>query len=109
MKFKVTWTEIAEDDLASIVEYIAEDNVNSAIKIFEDIKNITTKLDLFPQRGRVVPELQTSNIFIYRELIYKHWRIAYKIEDVFVKIIAVFDAHRNLEDLLLDRILRKDI
>lgn len=105
MKFRVKWTGAAETDLEAIIDFIADDNLPAAFKLLEHIKNLTHNLYSFPERGRIVPELKEYNISIYRELIYEHWRIVYKIEDGDVKVIAVFDARRNIEDLLLDRIL----
>jgi plasmid stabilization system protein ParE len=37
-KYQVLWSNIAENDLKSIIEYIADDNPSNAIKIFKNIK-----------------------------------------------------------------------
>jgi hypothetical protein len=42
----------------------------------------------------------------WRELIVKPYRLIYRIEGEVVNVLAVFDGHRDLEDLLLERLLR---
>ena len=56
---------------------------------------------MFPDRYRVVPELEKYGYLIYREIIVEYWRIIYKIENNYVYIMLVIDGRRNLEDLLL--------
>ncbi|MDH5718606.1 MAG: type II toxin-antitoxin system RelE/ParE family toxin [Spirochaetia bacterium] len=104
-KFNVLWSEVAERDLISIIEYILKDNKTSAIKIYESIKKASLDLDSFTQRGRIVPELEYFFINNYREIIIKFWRIIYRIEGNNVYILAVLDSRRNIEDLLLKRLL----
>lgn len=107
MHFKVVWSEIARNDLREIIRYISNDNRDIAFEVLENIRNKASKLSSFPERCRIVPELKKYKILTYREVIYKVWRIIYKIEQKSVYIGAVFDARRNLEDILLDRILMK--
>jgi len=44
-------------------------------------------------------------ITAYRELIFQNWRIVYNIAANQVRVLACFDARRNLEDVLLQRLL----
>jgi toxin ParE1/3/4 len=103
----VYWTNTAQEDLTAIIDYIASDSMDRALSIYQKIKNAADKLNNFPERGRIVPELKHHNIEIYRELIIEPWRIIYKIEMDAVFVLAVFDVRRNLEDILLERILKK--
>ena len=82
------------------------DNLSLAKKIANKIKQKAQKLESFPSRGRWVPELQIAGIFVYRELIEKLWRIVYKIEQDTVYVNAVLDSRRDLEAILLQRLLR---
>jgi toxin ParE1/3/4 len=102
----VYWTNTAQEDLTAIIDYIACDSIDRALRIYQKIKNAAGKLNNFPERGRIVPELKHHNIETYRELIVEPWRIVYKIEIDTVYVLAVFDARRNLEDILLERILK---
>jgi len=56
--YNVWWSETAENDLVSILEYVAGENPLQARKIFGEIKKRAESLNVFPDRGRMVPELQ---------------------------------------------------
>jgi plasmid stabilization system protein ParE len=105
--YKVVWASVAEDDLKNIILYIAEDSLANARIIFEKIKEKATSLKLFPERGRIVPELQDQGIFLYRELIVAPWRIIYRISDKKIYILSVLDSRQNAEDILLKRLIKQ--
>ena len=48
-KYKVIWADIAENDLKNIIEYIADENLLNAQKIFKKIKKKASSLYLFPK------------------------------------------------------------
>ncbi len=106
--FEVIWTKNAEFDLESIIEYIKTDSIEIAKDIFFEIKNQCNDLSAFPMSRRVVPELQQIGVLKYRELIYKRWRIIYKIASDKIFIVAVVDASRNMEDILFQRLFKDD-
>ena len=106
--FKVIWTKNAEFDLESIIEYIKTDSIKIAKDIFFEIKNRCDDLSIFPTSRRVVPELQQIGVLKYKELIYKRWRIIYKIENDKIFIVVVVDSSRNVEDILFQRLLKDD-
>ncbi len=103
--YKVLWGDVAENDLIGIIEYIADENPAGAKKILKKIKQKTSALFYMPKKGRVVPELLQQGIATYRELIVAPWRIIYKIENKKVLVFSVFDARRNIEDILLLRLI----
>jgi len=107
-KFKVIWTKNAELDLELIIEFIKITSINIAKKIFFEIKQEADKLHTLPQRKRVVPEFQQIGITKYREIIYKRWRIVYKIENEKVYVLIAIDTNRNLEDILFQRLIKND-
>lgn len=104
--FTVHWSGIAEVDLKNIMLYIAEDSPTNAGNIFEKIKEAASSLTNFPERGRMVPELQDQGIFLYRELILAPWRIAYRVSDMKVYVLSVIDSRQNVEDILLKRLTK---
>lgn len=106
-KFEVIWTKNAQFDLESIIEYVKIDSVNIAKKIFFEIKNECANLQYFPQRKRVVPELQQIGILKYREIIHERWRVIFKIDNTKVYVLLVVDSRRNLEDILFQRLIDK--
>lgn len=94
-------------DLSEIIEYIAFEDKTLAMKILEKIEEQVIRLELLPKSGRFVPELKTFNFLTYREIIFSPWHIIYKVEKEQVLIISVLDSRRNLEDLLLKKLLLK--
>ena len=104
--FEVFWASVAENDLLGIVGYIAEDSPGDALDILHKIKTRTARLDRSPERGRIVAELLKQGISRYREIIIKPWRIINRVEEDKVYVVSVIDGRRNMEDLLLARLLR---
>jgi len=105
--YRVVWANIAEEDLTAIIKYIHSDNPAAAKDSLERIKTKVSNLDSLPQRGRIVPALRQQGILQYRELVVPPWRIIYRISDSYVYVLSVFDSRQNLEDVLLDRLLRQ--
>ena len=104
--YKVQWTSNAKEDLLNIVDHIKKESVSAAKRVYGKIKGKAQSGNLLPARGRVVPELQKEGITIYRELIEPPWRIMYKIENDTVYIMTIFDSRQNVEELLLQKLLR---
>lgn len=104
--YKIHWASVAEDDLKSIILYIAEDSQTNARSIFEKIREKASGLMQFLERGRTVPELQDQGIFLYRDLIVAPWRIIYRISDKKVYVLSVLDSRQNIEDILLKRLIK---
>jgi len=102
---EIFWASVAEQDLLRIVRYIAEEDAGAALKILNRIKVATARLDRSPKRGRVVPELLKHGISRYREIVIKPWRVIYRIEAEKVYVLSVIDGRRNVEDVLLERLL----
>jgi addiction module RelE/StbE family toxin len=105
--YKVFWAETAEEDLKSIIEYIYADNPSAARGNLEKIKSKASNLCSFPDRGRIVPELKDHGILQYRELIVPPWRVIYRISELRVYVLSVIDSRRNVEDILLERLVRE--
>ena len=104
-RFVVEWAQPASKDLENIIDYISQDNVDTAITIFEKIKSKCNTLNQFPDRGRIVPELKAYGILSYREVIISPWRVIYRISDLKVLVLAVIDSRRNMDDILIERFL----
>ena len=103
-QYKVIWASIAESDLSNIILYIAEESPTNARKIFNKIKEKASSLTQFPERSRIVPELQDQGIHLYREIIVSPWRIVYRISGKKVYVLTVFDSRQNAEDILLKKL-----
>ena len=108
-QYEVVWSAIAEDDLKSLIEYVASDSPSDALRIFKNLKQKASSLHSFPKRGRIIPELRDHVILQYRELIVPPWRIFYRISENKVNILSVMDSRQNIEDILLNRLIRATI
>jgi plasmid stabilization system protein ParE len=105
-KYKVEWASVAETDLKQILDRIAAESPDNALQILKKIRQKASSLFAFPERGRIVPELQGQGIHIYRELIIAPWRVVYRISDRTVFVLSVIDSRQNVEDVLLDRLVK---
>ena len=83
----IKWTDQAEDRVYDIASYIALDSTDEAVKWVDEIFNYVKRLENFPESGRVVPELASRQDL--RELVFKNYRIIYRIEKTTVYILTV--------------------
>ena len=106
MKKKIVWSQDASDDLIEIVTYIKEKSGNNiASEIYQRIINHVEKIDVFPEIGRIVPELLSIGVIDIRELIETPWRIFYRVLFDEIQIISVIDGRRNVEEILFKKII----
>lgn len=105
-RFNVQWAEAAVRDMQEIISYISVDSAINAQKLLSKLKIKAKTLESAPLRGRVVPELSQFGIQNWRELIVKPYRIIYRVAKKMVFVVAVFDGRRDLEDILLERLIR---
>ena len=102
--YEVAWSETAQGDLTAIIEYIADSSPSRAYEVFKDLTERASTLTTFPERGRIVPELQRQGITQYHELVIQPWRVIYRVSAKRVYVLAVLDSRRSLEDILLQRL-----
>ena len=104
-KYKIIWTNVAENDLKNIIEYISVDSPQNALKILKKIKQKATNLYTLPERGRIVPELQDQGVLQYRELVIPPWRLIYRTSERKIFVLSVIDSRQNVEYILLKRLI----
>ncbi len=104
-KYEIIWTNVAENDFKEIIEYITIDSHQNALTILKNIRQRASTLYTLPERGRIVPELQAQGILQYRELIIPPWRLVYRIDERKIYVLSVIDSRRNVEDILLSRLV----
>ncbi len=96
---KIKWTERASSNLQAIHDYIARDSRTYAIRFIKSLIKATTKLEIMPRCGRIVPELESYG---FREVIFQNFRIVYRViegsEDV--EILAVMHSAREIKSVL---------
>jgi addiction module RelE/StbE family toxin len=106
VEYIVNITATAKKDLREIISYIGRDNPRTALKILGKIEARINSLDHFPYRGGYVPELLKRNIKDYRQLLESPWRIIYKVDNDIVNVILIVDARRNVQDILIERLIK---
>ena len=95
---KVKWWEIASNDLIQIYNYIYQDSIYYSMKTVNNIIDLVNHLEYSPYMGRKIPEFNQEN---KRELIYKSYRIMYKIEHNKVFIRRIWHSARKLPQQLI--------
>ena len=76
MGIPVILTQQSQDDLAIIVRHIARDSSDRARAFGNLLIDKALSISAFPERGRVVPELNDPSV---REIIHGSYRIIYEI------------------------------
>jgi toxin ParE1/3/4 len=94
---KIKWTEDGHSSFEDVIQYIAKDSPYYAGVFAEKILASIEKLKDFPESGRIVPEYNNPEI---REIIYKSYRIVYKIVEDAIFVVLVVHGSRDLEALL---------
>jgi plasmid stabilization system protein ParE len=90
----VTWSREAGENLVDIEEFIARDSVERAIRFVDALIDHTEAiLSDNPRSGRTVPEIGNPDI---QELIYRGYRIVYRLNGDRTEILTVFEGHRLL-------------
>ncbi len=93
MKRKLVWSEPAVEDIQSIFDFISKDSEYYARSFTGEIIDQAERLSDFPNIGRMVPEYMKSDI---RELIFRNYRIIYRLEDEGIIILTVIHGKRDL-------------
>ena len=105
-RFVVVWTEVATQDVERLAAYLHDESPLRAGQIVDRIVSRGESLETSPERGRRLTELRAVGDRVWREVQEYPWRIIYKVAKNRVEIHGVLDGRRNLEDILLERILR---
>lgn len=95
-KFKVNLTQLAQRDLEQIYSYIAADSIKNAMNFVLELEKEIYSLDTFPERQPLIAE---NEFFAtdYRHLIYKKYRVIYRISEKTVFILRVIHGAMLLE------------
>ena len=90
---EIKWTHEALEKLVEIEVFISNDSPERAIRFVDQIVEHAEKLPDKPRMGRTVPECANPDI---RELIFKKYRIVYRLNEHDIEILTVFEGHRLL-------------
>jgi plasmid stabilization system protein ParE len=78
MAFKIFVTELANEDLAALVRFIARDNPQAAECFGLALLDKLKVLQDHPHLGRIVPERADPNL---REIVHQPYRIVYRVRE----------------------------
>lgn len=106
-RHQVSWAEAAARDLEEIVARIGLASPPNASRVLERLMERAATLETAPLQGHVVPELARFGIHTFRELAARPYRVFCRVTGRMVVVLAVLDGRRDLEDVLLDRLLRE--
>ena len=107
-RFRVVWAPAALADFDEILSWAEGERAGRAQKVRRKIQAAASRLDRFPTRGRVVPELRELGILFLRELVVKPWRLVYRIDGREVRVVTLFDGRRDPAEMLMRRLLRAE-
>ena len=91
---RVAWGEGARRELDEAISFIAEDSIDSAIRVLERILESAESLNTLGERGRVVPERGDPSI---RELLVDPFRLLYHAGDSDIVILGVLHQRQDYE------------
>lgn len=107
MPFRVEFVLDAEQDLDALCAFLAaHDSHDAALAVLDRILKVCAALAATPHRGHFPPELERLGIRAYREVHMGPWRVLYEVRGETVSIHAVLNGRRNLQDILLERLIR---
>jgi toxin ParE1/3/4 len=89
----VHWTKTAQDHLAAIHGYIAQNSPEYARRMVDRLTTRSQQIEAFPLSGRVVPEYRMDQI---REVIEGPYRIIYHITAERIDVLAVIHEARKI-------------
>lgn len=91
----IIWTDSAQSNLIEIRTFISISSVVQADLVIDAIFMKTQMLERFPEIGKIIRELPKKN---YREIIFKKYRIIYKVHNDIVFIMSVWHSSRLLNN-----------
>ena len=90
---RVVWTQHARQMLEDGVSYVAHDSRPAAERLLIQALEAASSLSVHSERGRVVPELDRTNI---RQLLVQRYRLLYEVTPAEVQILAFVHGARDL-------------
>ena len=109
---KIEWTPDGIDSLNEILEYyIGKAGQNVADNIYNKIIKEIELLSIEKLRTKQTQELKDIGIYGVYELVINPWKVYFKIKSDNKKayILFVLDARRNIEEILISKVIDNKI
>lgn len=84
------------DCLNELLEFISNSAPLNAFRLAGRIREASEKLNLLPERGRIIPEFNDRSL---REIFVSRYRIMYEIKSKEIVVIAVVHMSRDLQNV----------
>lgn len=92
---KLRINPLVEKDLKEIPDYIAEDNVEYAVKTIKEIYDKFENIQLYPKIGADLRN-RVSFKTDYKYIVWKNYVIIYKIQNEYIDILRVVNRYRDI-------------
>lgn len=103
---EVLITEGAEQDIETLLDYIAEHDCRvNAEYVLDALVAVVDSLRAYPERGAYPRELSALGMREYRQLYFKPYRVIYRTIGQRVYIYLIADGRRDMASLLSRRLL----
>lgn len=102
----IVWSQAAARDLEEIAAHVARESPATAERLVERLWSKAESLRTHARRGRIVAELLQLGMSTWRELVVPPYRLVYRIGGSRAIVLGVFDGRRDLQDVLLERLVR---
>ncbi len=97
---KIVWSPLAIERAYEPATYIASDKPQAALRWLDGLFEVTDRLEMFPESGRIVPEIGLPE---FREVVYgKAYRVIYRVEETRVSILTVRNFAQPLDTSEVD-------
>jgi plasmid stabilization system protein ParE len=109
---KIEWTPDGVDSLNEILEYYLEKaGENTANNIYEKIIKKIELLELEEIKTKQAQELKDIGIIDVYELVINPWKVYYRLSSNNEKVYLLFvlDGRRNLENILISKVIDKKV
>ena len=108
MTWAVAWRPAAERDLAACAAYIAEDNVDAALRFIDAVEETVEALALSPMLGTATAFAHPELAGLRRRLVHRpfeRYLIFYRAESVTetVELVRILPGERDLPTVLTEK------
>ncbi len=106
-RYSVVLAPEAVADVVAIHRYVANaESPSRAAHVRDRLLATCRSPESLPNRGHRPPELERVGVLEFREVHWKPFRVIYEVVEDQVRVHAVLDGRRDLQDLLAWRLLR---
>lgn len=101
VSYNVKLNQTAHNDLWSVWRDIASKNEDAADRFIEALQKKIASLNQFPERCAIIPESRDLQLS-YRHLLYKKYRVVFKIDGSDVIVLRILYGPRLLSSGMFD-------